>query len=120
MLVIDTPKDLLVLMAYRARFSRSRCVLLLSNHASAAWTSSWSGSCGASSVALSGALFLLVGMRTLPVLCCKLIFLPSNCPDHTRIEYPWQDLHGDVTRSHKCHTMDDPMNQARSYLRTRN
>jgi hypothetical protein len=36
MLAIDTPKDLLVLIANRARFWRSRCVLLLSNHASAA------------------------------------------------------------------------------------
>jgi hypothetical protein len=51
-LAIDTPKNLLVLIANRARFSQSRCVLLISNHASAARTSSWSGSCGVSLTAL--------------------------------------------------------------------
>jgi transposase len=50
----------------------------------------------------------------------KLHFLPSYCPDHTRIERVWQDLHANVTRNHRCRTMEQLMEQVKIYLKTRN
>ena len=47
MLAIDTPNALLAVMPNRARFSRSRWVLICSSDESAAWTSSWTGRCAA-------------------------------------------------------------------------
>ena len=46
-------------------------------------------------------------------------FLPPYCPDHTRIERTWKDLHDNVTRNHTCRTMDDLMNHVTSYLKLR-
>ena len=50
----------------------------------------------------------------------KLHFLPPYCPDHNRIERVWQDLHANVTRNHRCQTMEELMAQVKLYLRTRN
>jgi transposase len=50
----------------------------------------------------------------------KLHFLPPYCPDHNRIERVWQDLHANVTRNHRCQTMEELMVQVKLYLKTRN
>ncbi len=50
----------------------------------------------------------------------KFHFLPPYCPDHNRIERVWQDLHANVTRNHRCGTMEQLMEQVRIYLKTRN
>jgi transposase len=50
----------------------------------------------------------------------KFHFLPPYCPDHNRIERVWQDLHANVTRNHRCPTMDELMIQVRTYLKARN
>jgi len=44
-------------------------------------------------------------------------FLPPYCPDANRIERLWGDLHDNVTRNHRCPTMDDLMDNVRAYLR---
>ena len=46
----------------------------------------------------------------------ELHFLPPYCPDHNRIERIWKDLHDNVTRNHRCTTMDELMAEVRSYL----
>lgn len=50
----------------------------------------------------------------------KLHFLPPYCPEHNRIERVWEDLHANVTRNHRCRTMEELMAQVRHYLKTRN
>jgi transposase len=50
----------------------------------------------------------------------KLHFLPPYCPDHNRIERVWKDLHDNVTRNHRCATMEELMAEVRSYLGARN
>ena len=50
----------------------------------------------------------------------ELHFLPPYCPDHNRIERIWKDLHDNVTRNHRCTTMDELMAEVRSYLTARN
>lgn len=50
----------------------------------------------------------------------KLHFLPPYCPDHNRIERIWKDLHDNVTRNHRCATMEGLMTEVRSYLAGRN
>jgi transposase len=50
----------------------------------------------------------------------RLHFLPPYCPDHNRIERVWQDLHANVTRNHRCHSMTELMAEVRYYLRKRN
>ena len=47
-------------------------------------------------------------------------FLPPYCPDDNRIERVWQDLHANVTRNHRCATMQRLMEEVRYYLRKRN
>jgi transposase len=47
-------------------------------------------------------------------------FLPPYCPDHNRIERIWKDLHDNVTRNHRCATIEELMAEVRLYLRTRN
>jgi transposase len=49
----------------------------------------------------------------------KLHFLPPYCPEHNRIERIWEDLHANVTRNHRCRTMDELMAQVRTYLKAR-
>jgi transposase len=43
-------------------------------------------------------------------------FLPPYCPDSNRIERVWQDLHANVTRNHRCKTMNRLLENARRYL----
>jgi len=50
----------------------------------------------------------------------KLHFLPPYCPDHNRIERVWEDLHANVTRNHRCSTMEELMEQVKTYLDVRN
>jgi transposase len=50
----------------------------------------------------------------------KLHFLPPYCPDHNRIERIWKDLHDNVTRNHRCPTMEALMAEVRRYLAGRN
>jgi transposase len=49
----------------------------------------------------------------------RLHFLPPYCPDHNRIERVWRDLHDNVTRNHRCRTMNELMDEVRAYLETR-
>ncbi|MEI8283136.1 MAG: IS630 family transposase [Armatimonadota bacterium] len=50
----------------------------------------------------------------------ELHFLPPYCPDHNRIERIWKDLHDNVTRNHRCVSMDELMDDIRAYLGARN
>jgi transposase len=50
----------------------------------------------------------------------QLHFLPPYCPKHNRIERYWEDLHANVTRNHKCPTMELLMVQVREYLWAQN
>lgn len=43
-------------------------------------------------------------------------FLPPYCPDANRIERVWQDLHANVTRNHRCKTLNQLLANARRYL----
>jgi len=47
----------------------------------------------------------------------QLCYLPPYCPDDNRIERVWRDLHGNVTRNHRCRTMGELMGEVRRYLR---
>ena len=44
-------------------------------------------------------------------------FLPPYCPNANLIERKWQDLHAEVTRNHKCSTMNKLMRRVRAHLR---
>ena len=46
-------------------------------------------------------------------------FLPPYCPNDNKIERLWQDLHANVTRNHRCASMEELMQKARCYLRRR-
>lgn len=50
----------------------------------------------------------------------KLHFLPPYCPDHNKIERKWKDLHANVTRNHRCLTMDELMRNVERWLRDHN
>ena len=43
-------------------------------------------------------------------------FLPPYCPDANRIERVWQDFHANVTRNHRCKTLNQLLSNARRYL----
>ena len=47
----------------------------------------------------------------------QLHFLPPYSPDHNKIERVWRDLHGNVTRNHRCRDMNELMNEVGKYLR---
>jgi len=47
-------------------------------------------------------------------------FLPPYCHDYNRIERTWEDLHANVTRNHRCKSMEELMQQVHAYLRNRN
>jgi len=47
-------------------------------------------------------------------------FLPPYCPDDNRIERVWEDLHTNVTRNHRCSTIEQLMENVRQYLIKRN
>jgi transposase len=59
-----------------------------------------------------------VTKQTLAELRGRLVlhFLPPYCPDANRIERVWQDLHANVTRNHRCKTMNQLLANARAYL----
>jgi transposase len=50
----------------------------------------------------------------------ELHFLPPYCPDPNRIERIWKDLHDNVTRNHRCASMEELMAEVRRYLGARN
>ena len=56
--------------------------------------------------------------RTLETLGGRIVlhFLPPYCPDANRIERVWQDFHANVTRNHRCKTMNRLLDNARYYL----
>ena len=43
-------------------------------------------------------------------------FLPPYSPDENKIERLWRDLHANVTRNHRCKSIDDLMERVRGYL----
>lgn len=43
-------------------------------------------------------------------------FLPPYSPEHNKIERLWRDLHGSVTRNHRCATIGELMQRVRSWL----
>jgi len=43
-------------------------------------------------------------------------FLPPYSPEHNRIEKLWKQLHANVTRNHKCTTIDELMTEVRLFL----
>lgn len=47
-------------------------------------------------------------------------FLPPYCPDDNRIERVWLDLHANVTRNHRCKTIEELMGNVARYLRAYN
>src|SRR5204863_3650687 len=50
----------------------------------------------------------------------RLHFLPPYCPDHNAIERTWKDLHENVTRNHRCPTIEQLLENVRHYLIQRN
>jgi transposase len=50
----------------------------------------------------------------------RLQFLPPYCPNDNRIERKWQDLHGNVTRNHRCKTIEELMLAVFAWIRNRN
>ena len=50
----------------------------------------------------------------------KLHFLPPYAPEFNPIERIWLDLHAEVTRNHRCTTIDDLMFEVDDYLNYRN
>lgn len=50
----------------------------------------------------------------------RLHFLPPYSPELNPIERVWLDLHAEVTRNHRCATIDELMTEVHDYLRYRN
>lgn len=50
----------------------------------------------------------------------RLHFLPPYCPDDNRAERTWEDLHANVTRNHRCNSIEQLMENTRHYLVQRN
>ena len=47
-------------------------------------------------------------------------FLPPYCPDDNKIERVWLDLHANVTRNHRCRTIEELMFQVVAFMRAYN
>ena len=47
-------------------------------------------------------------------------FLPPYCPNDNRIERVWLDLHANVTRNHRCKSMEELMAHVFAFLRAYN
>jgi len=48
-------------------------------------------------------------------------FLPAYCPDDNRVERcAWREPHANVTRNHKCETIQELMREVGLYLTRRN
>jgi transposase len=56
-------------------------------------------------------------MRGMPKIV--LHFLPPYCPQENRIEREWLDLHANVTRNHRCRSIDELMQEVHAYLQDR-
>lgn len=50
----------------------------------------------------------------------RLHFLPPYCPDHNKIERKWRDLHANVTRNHRCTTIEELMTKVETWLKVQN
>ena len=70
--------------------------------------------------AIHDSLQVRLAMKTAAARRWNLHFLPPYCPDHNRIERLWKDLHDNVTRNHRCATMEELMAEVRIYLAARN
>ena len=46
----------------------------------------------------------------------RLHFLPPYCPDENKIERKWRDLHANVTRNHRCTTIEELMAAVEQWL----
>ena len=46
----------------------------------------------------------------------QLHFLPPYCPDENKIERLWRDLHANVTRNHRCSTLEQLMTEVHLWL----
>jgi transposase len=46
-------------------------------------------------------------------------FLPPYCPNENRIERLWEDLHAEVTRNHRCASIEELMKEVHAYLHKR-
>lgn len=44
-------------------------------------------------------------------------FLPPYSPKYNRIERLWRELHANVTRNHRCHTLAELLERVRAFLR---
>ena len=44
-------------------------------------------------------------------------FLPPFCPDENPIERLWQELHANVTRNHRCGTIEELMSEVHGFLK---
>jgi transposase len=49
----------------------------------------------------------------------QLHFLPPYCPEENRIERLWRDVHDNITRNHRCRTLQDLLDQVCGYLESR-
>jgi len=47
----------------------------------------------------------------------RLHFLPPYCPEHNDIERLWRKVHANVTRNHRCKTIEELLRQVTWYLR---
>ncbi len=56
-------------------------------------------------------------LRRMPKI--RLQFLPPYCPNDNKIERVWLDLHANVTRNHRCRTLQDLMTEVHHYLADR-
>lgn len=46
----------------------------------------------------------------------RLHFLPPYCPNENKIERLWRDLHANVTRNHRCSSLDELLGEVRHFL----
>jgi len=60
----------------------------------------------------------LLALSSMPRI--RLHFLPPYCPAFNPIERVWLDLHAEVTRNHRCGTIEELMTQVSDYLKHRN
>lgn len=60
----------------------------------------------------------MLALTTMPRI--RLHFLPPYCPSFNPIERVWLDLHAEVTRNHRCQTIEELMAEVKHYLKHRN
>jgi transposase len=46
----------------------------------------------------------------------RLHFLPPYCPNENKIERLWRDLHANVTRNHRCSSLEELLDEVRHFL----